>query len=123
MVSGYRWHTTAYQRKEDPKFARLQPYIVYYNSANTMLADQCVYGVVFSEARRLALRCSDPEDWVKVMVIVLEHMFRAGYKWYPVVRQLEKFILKKPPHIYGIGCNRGTQLKQKIVSQLQRYDS
>ena len=117
----HRWHCQAYSRKDDPIYRELQPYFVYYNSPEAMLAEQCIYGVIYSEARRVALRCSLPTDWTRGMIVMLSRMFDLGYSWHKSLRQLEKFIVTRSPLHYGMGAASGDKLLREIKKELQRY--
>jgi len=63
------------------KFRRLGVDFVYYPSADSMLADSCKYGIIYSQCFRFLRRCS------------LQHAFFSS-----VVKLILKLVRKVPPY-------------------------
>ena len=75
----YKYITALYDKKTDPQYDRIRPYIVHFCDPNTMLADTAIYGVVYSQTRRFAARCSLLEDFRKAVIGMIGKMADMGY--------------------------------------------
>ena len=59
----YRYKTQLYDKKQDAQYDKIRPYIIHFCDPDTMLPDSCIYGVVYSQSRRFAVRNTMLEDF------------------------------------------------------------
>ena len=108
------WTIKLYDRKADPKLKKLRQYIVYYNHAEAFLADSCLYGVVYSQARRIAKRCSIQVDFEDGVACMLRRMLKLNYNKKKLATQITKFLVKFPA-LYGKRSSKHIEDRMKAV--------
>lgn len=90
----YKYITALYDKKTDPQYDRIRPYIVHFCDPHTMLADTAIYGVVYSQTRRFAARCSLLEDFRQAVTGMISKMTDMGYMKSKIDGQFSKFANK-----------------------------
>ena len=95
-----RWYIKLYDRKSDPALAQMQEYIVFYNQPDTFLADSCIYGVVYSQMRRMAKRCSVQVDFEDGVALMIRRMRKLNYNEKKIKAQVKKFF-RQFPSLFG----------------------
>lgn len=90
----YAYRTTLYDKKTDPKYNSTRDYIVKFCDPNTMLPDSSIYGVVYSQVRRYAMRCTQLEDFQAAAIDMVTDMMDMGYIGNKVYSQFSKFTHK-----------------------------
>ena len=109
-----RWIIRLYDRKSDPKLEKMRQYIVYYNQAETFLADTCLYGVVYSESRRMAMRCSVQVDFEAGVARMLDRMLLLKYNKKKLAGQVTRFFSKFPA-VYGRRSGKHIEARMKAI--------
>jgi len=95
-----RWLIKLYDRKSDPALAQMLEYIVYFNQPDTFLADSCIYGVVYSQMRRIAKRCTIQVDFEDGVTLMIRRMRDLGYNQKKLKTQIKKFF-RQFPALFG----------------------
>ena len=85
-------------------------------SADTMLPDSCIYGVVYSQAQRYAKRNSALEDFRVAMLRMVGRMASMGYVHRKINSQFGKFASRYTGRYGRHGVKKVAQL---IVAKLK----
>ena len=67
---------------------------------STMLSDTAIYGVVYSQTRRFAMRNAWSADFHDAMVVMTTTMLKLGYNFHKIMQQINKFVKKTAKPIW-----------------------
>jgi len=112
----FKYRIKLYNKKYDDSYDKVRPYIVHYCDPLTMLSDTAIYGVVYSQTRRFAMRNAWSADFYDAMVVMTTTMLKLGYNFHKIMQQINKFV-KKQPSRYG--PNRMWELRNTLNSELR----
>ena len=77
----FKYRIKLYNKKYDDSYDKVRPYIVHYCDPLTMLSDTAIYGVVYSQTQRFAMRNAWSADFHAAMVVMTTTrlQFSQGY--------------------------------------------
>ena len=103
-VSHWKLKTSVYNKRSEPAYKAL-PMVVYPHK-DTMLAKQCKYGIVYSQAHRFMRRCTFRSDFDYATAPLLTFLIQSKqYSESLCFRQLRKFC-NKYKHKFGLNSGR-----------------
>ena len=113
----FKYRLQLYNKKNDKNYDKVRPHIVEYCDPTTMLSQTAIYGVVYSQTRRFAVRNSWEADFENCMMLMISTMLELGYNYHKVIKQLQKFVLKYPSKF---GPNSMWALQRRIQQKLEK---
>jgi hypothetical protein len=111
----FKYRLQLYNKKTDKNYDKVRPHIVEYCDPTTMLSQTAIYGVVYSQTRRFAVRNSWEADFENCMMLMLSRMLELKYNYHKVMKQFEIFVWKHPSRF---GPNSMWALNRRIRQQL-----
>ena len=113
----FKYRLQLYNKKADKNYDKVRPHIVEYWDPTTMLSQTAIYGVVYSQTRRFAVRNSWEADFENCMMLMLSTMLETGYSYNKVIKQFQKFVWKYPSKF---GPNSMWALQRRVRQQLEK---
>ena len=106
-----------YDRREDVAYAPFQPFMIRAPPIDSALSDTVIYGVVYTQVRRFAMRNSRRQHFIYSTLRYLLIMLDEGYSKSKMLAKVAKFLLHvKHKHAYGL--NSGGGIYAYIVREL-----
>ena len=107
-----------YDRKyDDENLDKVRKYMVLYQRPTTMLTDQCIYGVVYSEMCRFSRRCSRLGDFMAASRRMVEKMIDMGYEADKINAKIKK-VVTRVPRLYN--CYARGKVQRPLMNVVRR---
>ena len=111
-----KYYCTLYDRKEDKEYKPLRPHMVLCSPIDTNLSEECLYGVMYTHARRSVLRSSRYDHCLEAIKHYLDRFIKAGYSKCRLFLRVGK-LLSKPQFRHQYGINSGRKMLATLRQQ------
>ena len=105
-----------YDKKFAWKYTAFRRFMILYMCPHTLLSDSCIYGVVYSEMRRFAKRCTNSKGFIYATARMIVMMEILGWVWSKILLMIEKF-LRRNLRLYGIHAFGTVSLYTSILKR------
>ena len=114
----YYYTTEVYDRKyDDPGLESIRKDMIFYQRPSTMLSDQCIYGVVYSEMARFSRRCSRKQEFMMATKRMVNKMVDMEYEASKIEAKIKKFV-RKVPHLFS--CRAKIFIEKPLIAEIRR---